>query len=455
MEGAGSLSAPNGLPTIPSSCGSSRRCRDGTVQSLTSTGSITTAGIFQKISGWFRGRRIAKTSAKSTRSSGGLTPSKQRTRTYDLVSCGPRHRFTILTDAGPIIAHNCGTHTHRWSGGDKLNPQNFNRGGALREALLAPPGHVLVVADSGQIEARVVAWLAGDENLLDAFRRNDTLGEAGDFYSDVGSQFFKKKLSKKETPIERQLAKNMVLALGFGMGCIKFAGDLLKGMLGSKPVQFTRADAERYGVDVDAFANRPRGRDGETNADEVRRMISRVPFGDLLVHVAVADYFVRLYRESNPKIPALWKRMESVIRAMDLPEPNYRAGCLHVRRHQLTKPSGLTLHYPGLRETAAGWVYQGGKSGREATKIYGGLLTENVVQSLARDIVAEQMLWIRAEGYRIATCSHDEIMCVVPEAEGERCLAYMLGRMRIAPEWCQGLPLNASGSTAVRYGDAK
>ena len=119
----------------------------------------------------------------------------------------------------------------------------------------------LVVVDSGQIEARVAAWFARESQLLETFRRNDAktvvweaavkervrqlgreptkdeakainrelaeLGIAeGDFYSDVGGTFFGKKLSKSETPIERQLSKAMILGLGFSMGVFTFAGNL-------------------------------------------------------------------------------------------------------------------------------------------------------------------------------------------------------------------------------------
>jgi DNA polymerase len=198
----------------------------------------------------------------------------------------------------PFYLKYSGAHTHRWSGGDKMNPQNFNRGGALRAAILAPPGHKLAVADSGQIEARKVAWVARQESLLQTFRRNDAqtarwqaareprcaellrkLGrelteaeeegidrelaaqgiEEGDFYSDAGSQFFRKRLSKRETKRERQIAKALLLGLGFGMGWGKCATELLKGMLGTPPVQFTAAHAAEFGVDVAAFEDRHHG----------------------------------------------------------------------------------------------------------------------------------------------------------------------------------------------------
>ncbi len=370
------------------------------------------------------------------------------TRTERLIGIAER-------GAVPFYLKYSGAHTHRWSGGDKMNPQNFNRGGALRAAILAPPGHVIVVADSGQIEARVLPWVAGQADLLEVFRRNDQTH--GDFYSDAGSSLFKKKLSKKDTPIERQSAKSMLLGLGFGMGWKKFAGEQLKGMLGAPPVQFTATEATLYSVDVDAFAERPHDRMGTTCGDVVTKMGAdgiRLAYPDLLIHCAVADYFVRTYRATYSQISRLWKAMDSVLQAMASGTP-MSFGCLRIVRHGIVKPSGLTMRYPELRRGESGFSYLGGDSGKERQKAYGGSITENVVQSLARDIVAEQALWVRAAGYHVATTTHDEIVSVVPEAQGEACLAYMIKRMRIPPAWCADLPLNAEGGIGKSYGSAK
>lgn len=359
--------------------------------------------------------------------------------------------------AVPFYLKYAGAHTHRWSGADKMNPQNFNRGGQLRAAIEAPPGHVLVVADSGQIEARVVGWLARQMDLLETFKRNDALGEAGDFYSDVGSTFFGMKLSKKETPVERQNSKAMVLGLGFQMGALKFGGELLKGMLGAKPVQFTAADAKRYGVSVDRFLVNREGERDEEKLGRIRRAPARIDHDAKIVHFAVADHFVRLYRRTYGKIAALWDRAARWVDLMaqegDPAEVLARYGPLQIRRGSIMKASGLALHYPGLRRGADGYSYL--KNAHERTKIYGGLLVENLVQSLARDVMAEQALWIRAAGYRVATTTHDEIVCVVPEARAEECLAFMIQAMRRPPAWCADLPLNAEGGWARSYGDCK
>jgi DNA polymerase len=256
-----------------------------------------------------------------------------------------------------------------------------------------------------------------------------------------------------------------VLGLGFGMGWGKFSTELLKGMLGAKPVQFKEADAAKFGVDAAEFERHPFGlpEGGVTCGDKVQDLITfgaRLPYAPLLIHCAVTAYFVGLYRASNPRIKGLWDAARHWIGIMaepgeDRAKVRLRFGPIEVMRHALRKPNGTVMHYPGLRKSGDGYVYQGGKSGREVTRIYGGLVVENCVQSLARDIVAEQALWVRSRGYRIGTTTHDEIVSVVPEVQGETALANMLRIMRTPPSWCADLPLNAAGGYAKSYGAVK
>lgn len=379
------------------------------------------------------------------------------TRTERLLGIGQRGLV-------PIYLKYAGAHTHRWSGGDKMNPQNFNRGGALRDALIVNEEEEIVVADSAQIEARVLPWLAGETSLIATFQRNDSTG--GDFYSDVGGDYFRMKLSKKETPVERQLAKNMVLGLGFEMGWAKFSANLLLGMLGSAPIQFTIDDVRKYGIDLSAFLNRSQEINGEwkTNRERIEAMIDagaiRIPYQGAAIHCSVADYFVRVYRQRNARISKFWRVAEKLLVAMENPEGDpyavrlrYRG--LEVMRHAVRKPNGLVLRYPGLARHRGQFSYMGGKSGRERVSIYGGAFTENLVQSLARDIVAEQALRVRADGHRIATTTHDEIVVVTRRGNGAAVLSSMIAHMRTPPAWCSDLPLNAEGGVGTRYGDAK
>lgn len=358
----------------------------------------------------------------------------------------------------PVYNKHCGAHTGRWSGSDKANFQNLERTdeantekGVLRQALLAPEGQTLVVADSGQIEARMIGWIAGAQKLLSTFRRNDT--EGGDFYSDVGTEYFGRPVSKKETPRDRQVAKAMALGLGFQMGAVNFAVQLQKGMLGMAPIQFTMDDVIKLGVDVEDVLR------DKYALKRLKDVPTRLDFRDLVIHYAVAAEYVRLYREKNPEIVQLWATCEEAIEAMAEGREMRFGPCGSFRtvKNGLVLPSGRKLHYPELRQNKDGWTYRGGrgKGDKARVHIYGGKLTENVVQATARDVVAEQVLWMHAEGLKSVSTTHDEAINAVPESDGPTALETMLRIMRTAPAWAEGLPLNAEGGFSRSYGEAK
>jgi DNA polymerase bacteriophage-type len=338
----------------------------------------------------------------------------------------------------------------------------------MTPAPLDPSGLVCVVSDSSQVEARFNAWQAGQEDLLETFRRNDATD--GDFYSDAGSVYFGRPLSKKETPTERQVAKGMELGLGFGMGEDRFASELAKGLLGAKPIIFDQAKADAFGVDVDGWQ---RYRTKQTARwEKFLATPSRLPLDVRIVHTAVAANFVRLYRTKRDKIAASWDLCDDVLEVM---EPNgdgpgestVRAtfgpgDCLAVARHAIILPNGMRMRYPGLRKSDSGFSYLN-EMKRTRVSVYGGKLVENIVQALARIAVFEQKLIIRAELERwygarqtpIPMSTHDEIVALVPEKDAPAALAFMKDTMRRPPLWAAGLPLNASGDFARRYGDAK
>lgn len=367
-------------------------------------------------------------------------------------------KFLAIDSRGPmpVFLRHHGAHTGRDSAGDGSNFQNLERidpkrkaeTGRLRRALLAPPGHELAVVDSAQVEARVIAWLAGHDRLLDIFRRE------GDIYSEEGTRFFGKPISKEHTPTERQVSKNMVLGLNFGMGWEKFAAELLKGMLGSAPQQFTMTDAGVMGVDVARFAASPK------NMKRVKRIISRLELRDLAIHCAVTAELVRIFRDENEPITNLWGEMDAVIAAMYSGE-KYRFGpgeSFRTIKNGIVLPAGRTLRYPDLECDDSSWSYRGGRgTGPKSRRgLYGGKLTENVVQAVARDVVFEQILWGRAEGVRVVTKTHDEGVFLASNEDIENWVPLKLWAcFTRAPEWALGLPLSAEGGFNRSYGKAK
>lgn len=297
----------------------------------------------------------------------------------------------------PILLNFSGAHTHRWSGGNKMNLQNLKRGGELRRSILAPKGHVVVVADSAQIEARVLAWIAGQMDIVNAFATKQ------DVYKLMASVIYNVPV-EDVTKDQRFIGKICVLGLGYGMGPQKLQQTLKQGTMGPP-------------VDI--------------SEDECRRIVG-------------------IYRQKNWKIKAFWKKMDQVITNMTLGIES-KEGPLEIGKGFIRLPNGMFLQYFGLHGTAeitrddlvmteTTYLTRNGR-----TKLYGGLLTENVVQALSRIIIAEQMLKIHDAGYRIVTMTHDEIVIIAKKKDAKKALDFMIKTMSTAPDWAPGLPLAAEG----------
>jgi DNA polymerase len=286
----------------------------------------------------------------------------------------------------PLKYH--GAHTGRWSGSDGVNMQNLNRGSALRRCLEAPEGHVLVVVDSSQIEARVLAWLAGETELLEQFAAGD----------DVYVRFATKIWPGQEIDdLRRFVAKCCVLGLGYGVGHVKLHGQIVV-----KQASATLADAEQY---------------------------------------------VATYRGTYTKIRQLWREADRLLRLMMYQDRSEGPHGIVVEHEKLRLPSGRWLRYPDLTVTSEGFEYGRGTNKR---RIYGASLVENVVQAVARDIVADQMLVI-AQRYRVVTMTHDEVVFLAPEGEAEAAFGFAQAVMRAALGYAAGLPLDCSGGYAREY----
>lgn len=160
---------------------------------------------------------------------------------------------------------------------------------------------------------------------------------------------------------------------------------------------------------------------------------------------------VNMYRQSNAHITKFWRKAEEILIDMILGRTG-TYGPIEWMKNSVKMPNGLFMQYNEL----SGEIYQGrggvtrlsdawyrGKRGIKSY-IYGGSATENWVQSLARCIVAEQLLVI-SERYKVITMSHDEIVVLAREEEADDCLEFLLATMSTAPEWAEGLPLAAEG----------
>ena len=316
----------------------------------------------------------------------------------------------------PIMLNYCRAHTFRWSGGDKLNPQNFQRisdindpkNGRLRKSLTAPYGYKLVIVDSSQIEARVLAWCAGQTDLLASFLASDQ-GTGQDPYCMMASVIYGREIDKKKDWMERFVGKVAVLGLGYGMGWEKFMNTLESGAMGPS-------------VSLDP---------------------------------AAALAAVNAYRRQNRRIKLFWKAMEWHLEQMLCgQEVDWEDGTARFHQDGVDMPNGLTLWYPELEGTQNPWTGKTGnfsyKNGYKRSKIYGGLFAENFTQALARIIVGWQMLKI-AERYRVVMMTHDEVVYLAKNREANKAFEFGLEALRIAPSWCKDLPLNAEGYVGDFY----
>jgi DNA polymerase len=314
-------------------------------------------------------------------------------------------RFVGIAKRGlmPVPLRYYAAHTGRWGGDDKLNLQNIPRNSPLKSAIFAPEGYMMIDSDSSQIEARTLAWLAEQNDLVEAFDRGE------DVYKIMASAIYGKDVTQI-TKDERFVGKTTILGCGYGMGAAKF-----------------QAQLKNFNVEIEL--------------EEAKRIIDT-------------------YRTTYPKITALWKQAGLALDAM------LRGSTMSLGRDKTLKvegkegillPNGLWLRYPNLRKHTEGdkteLVYDT-KRGKATipNRIYGGKVIENVCQALARIVIGEQMLMI-AKKYKVVMTVHDAIACIAPTAEVETAKEYVEMCMRMRPKWALDLPLNCEAGYGKNYGD--
>jgi len=315
-------------------------------------------------------------------------------------------RFIGIAKRGalPVPLRYYAAHTGRWGGDDKLNLQNLPRNSILKSCIIPPEGYVILDSDSSQIEARTLAWLAGQNDLVQAFDNGE------DVYKIMASAIYGKPESEI-TKDERFVGKTTILGAGYGMGAAKF-----------------QAQLKNFGVEV--------------TLEEAKRIIDT-------------------YRTTYPQIVALWGAAGIALKAiLQKQQTSFgRGGLLSVQGEDgIILPNGLRLKYPNLRlyenEEGKTEIVYDTKKGKATipNRIYGGKVIENVCQALARIIIGEQMLMI-AKKYRVVMTVHDAIAIIVPEAEAEIAKEYVELCMRLRPQWALELPLNCEAGYGKSYGD--
>jgi len=357
-------------------------------------------------------------------------------------------RFLDIAQRGslPVPLNYYGAHTGRWSAskGSGLNLQNLKRGSFLRKSIMSPAGNTLVVCDLSQIEPRVLAWLTGYEALLDIFRSGH------DAYAQFGAQMFGiPGMSKESHPDLRQSAKSALLGCGYGLGWASFAAQLLTGFLGAPPTRYDKAFAKQLGVDAEYLSRFVEWEDNLKRMEEIPRTCTE---HELLVHCVSAKNIIDKYREAAEPVRDFWQFCDSAITRSLVGGKTIKYKCLTFEKERVVLPSGLALRYPGLSNTpnerGVQWTYG------ENRKLYGGKLTENIVQAVARCVMTDGMLRIQ-QRYPCVLTVHDEVVVAVPESETEDAKTWVLAQMTMEPKYMPGIPLTAEVDSGQRYGDAK
>ena len=333
----------------------------------------------------------------------GTKSTLEEKRIERFMEIGRRNRGSI-----PIPLKYYGAHTGRWSGADKVNFQNLPsrdpKKKALKKAIIPPEGYVVINSDSSQIEARVLAWLAGQEDVVKQFADKE------DVYSIFASSVYGRKITK-EDPTERFVGKTCILGLGYGTGAAK--------------LRHTLATSQPMSVQLEE--------------EECKRIVD-------------------VYRRTNDRIIELWSDADQMLSTMmnskiKKPLSLGMHDCLWYDNEGVRLPNNLLIRYPNLRrEDQDGKTKTLYDSRKGEVAIWGGSVVENVVQALARIIVGTQMVKIN-EHYRIALTVHDAAVVIVPEDEQEQAVRVITEIMSQTPDWAPGLPVACEAKVGATYGD--
>lgn len=314
-----------------------------------------------------------------------------------------------------------GAHTGRFSGDEKINLQNLPRvdrdkttkklkKGHLRFALTAQQGYSIVAADFSNIEARLVATLAGQDDLVEAFRTG------ADIYSEFATKIYGYKVNEHDHPKERFVGKTCILGLGYGMGWKKF---LLKML--------------QEGIEMDE--------------KEAKRI-------------------VYLYRDAYPKIRAVWATLDALA-AKFLTDPTgmYVWKNLMFMHERIVLPNGMPIQYPDIVKGPEGLKFRSRKfqaivaddedAEPPGANIWGGSFLENICQALARIIATRSELRLADMNVIAALQAHDELVFHVPTTLVEKVKQAIAHEMTKSVDWMPNLPIAVKMNHGPSYGDAK
>jgi DNA polymerase III epsilon subunit-like protein len=310
-------------------------------------------------------------------------------------------RFIRYGEGGPlpVYLHCAGAFPWRDSGGDKNNTQNIPRGSKLRKSICAPPEYQLGVVDSSQIEVRMGAELAGQEDLLDMFRNKV------DPYNDLATKIYGYEINRAlpEHEVQGRVGKEGRLGLQFRMGAKKFDSTLRTK---NPPIIIPYEDVERA---------------------------------------------VWVYRDDSRKIVEFWSYLDEMIRflAYGKGQVQYKYLTFDADTKRVWGPTGNSLYYYDLHETDnREFVYQARNGAYKY--IHGGVMMQNFCEWLCRELLMGWALEI-GERYFVPFRTHDELGALIPDAEAQEGFEWVKSVVKKPAAWCPDLPLNCSGAIAPFY----
>lgn len=321
----------------------------------------------------------------------------------------------------PIPLRYSGAHTWRLSGDWRINMQNLPSARAgdpvLRKALLAPPGHKVIVGDLAQIEARLVAWFCNCEGLIDEFKNKR------DPYSRLAEQIFNHPVDKDTLGgVARHIGKAGILGCGYGMGPEKFYHSVLRQ---------SRAALSKAQMEI----------------------LNDIWTADLAANTVYA------YRNRYSEVRAMWGYLNNALEGPWMGKIHAPPAVHHPIRIEhrddcgiVVGPGGREIRYPSPMVDQAGDIYW--FSAGVPHKIYGAAFLENIIQFLARIVLFDIAMRLKSRyGLTFVHQVHDELVFIVPDDVVDAHKNNLMDEMQLPPSWCSDLALDCDVSYAQRYGD--
>ncbi|MFZ9725644.1 MAG: DNA polymerase [Ilumatobacteraceae bacterium] len=343
--------------------------------------------------------------------------------------------------------------TGRWSGANKFNLQNLMKSPILftadyqwttdaksaahvidvRARIVAPAGKKLIIADLSQIEPRVLNWMVGNREFLDLCAQGMSPYEA---HARASMGWTGGNL-KKEAPQTYALAKARVLALGYGAGWGRFI-EMARGYLGSEEEFLAIFAVKPPAETTQQFLRYLQWLVEKLNHKPSKAALAAWPeIGEETQNIWVNSWEqVTSFRRSNPRIKNFWDSLDKAMKGEE------RGGTFE---NEL--PSGRTLTYFDV-SSSYGWSARAGNPMGIPSRVYGGLLVENVVQACARDLFLHGILNLETAGHRVLFHVHDE---VIVEADETTDAAEIVRLLTQVPDWAKGLPVAAEAEVATHY----